>query len=56
MLPEFNDRRHKTVGVTRLHLNLFYAQNVTSGRLAERMGAKMWTEAHRACHEAGLKG
>jgi putative transposase len=33
----------------------FYLLEITSVRLAGRMGAEMWTEAHRARHEAGLK-
>ena len=33
----------------------FYSQEITSIRLAGRVGAEMWTEAHRARHEAGLK-
>lgn len=33
----------------------FYSQAITRVRLAGRMGAGMWTEAHRARHEAGLK-
>ncbi len=33
----------------------FYSQEITSIRLVGRMGAEMWTEAHRARHEAGLK-
>ena len=33
----------------------FHSQEITRVRLAGRMGAEMWTEAHRARHEAGLK-